>query len=264
VELVTLERFRLDGRVAVVAGGGRGIGAACARTLAEAGADVVVGSRTPSQVEAVCGQIREMGRRSEAVVTDLTDLANLPRLIDMPAERFGRLDILVNTIGAGTPMPFTQLTPSALVDSLHGNAVVAFELTRLAVPHMLSVGKGAIVHTSSTMGHVRDRGYSAYGTGKAAVEHLTRQLAIDLAPRIRVNAVSPGAIETEALRGVLTEQMRSSLRSLTPLHRIGDPDDVALAVLYLVSDAADYVTGKVLHVDGGQEASNLPLPIPDL
>jgi 7-alpha-hydroxysteroid dehydrogenase len=261
---VILDRFRLDGRVAIVAGGGRGIGAASALALAEAGADLVVGSRTASELESVCSEVRQLGRKAEPVVGDLRDLATLPQLVETATRAFGRIDILVNTIAGGAPMPFTELSAESLSESLHSNAVIAFELTRLVAPHMLKVGKGAIVHTSSTMGHVRDRGYSSYGTGKAAVEHLTRMLAIDLAPRIRVNAVAPGAIETASLRSVLTDDMRSTMVGLTPLRRIGEPDDIAMAVLYLASDASSYVTGKILQVDGGQEASNLPLPIPDL
>ncbi len=261
---MVLERFRLAGRGALVAGAGRGIGAACALALAEAGADVMVSSRTSPELDAVCERIAQMGRRAHPVVADLTDVDNLPNVVDTAVQRLGHIDILVNTVGGGTPRPFSELTAEAIFDSLRANAVVAFELTRLCVPHMLAVGSGSVVHISSTMGHVRDRGYTAYGTGKAAVEHLTRQLAIDLAPRIRVNAVAPGAIETDSLRSVLTDDIRATMTSLTPLQRIGDPTDIALAVLFLASDASSYVTGKILHVDGGQEASNLPLPIPDL
>jgi 7-alpha-hydroxysteroid dehydrogenase len=198
------------------------------------------------------------------VSADLADLTTLPGLVAAAIDRFGRIDALVNTVGGVGPAPLMATTAAVLEESFHLNVTVAYELSRLVAPYMLAVGGGSIVNTSSAMGHLRERGFAAYATGKGALEHLTRQLSADLAPRIRVNAIAPGAILTASLRGLLTPEVEQQMVALTPLRRLGTPEDIALSILYLVSDAGSYVTGKVLEVDGGLEASNLPLGIPDL
>jgi 7-alpha-hydroxysteroid dehydrogenase len=129
---------------------------------------------------------------------------------------------------------------------------------------MLAGEGGSIVNITSTMGRLADRGYAVYGTAKAALAHLTRLMAFDLAPRIRVNAVAPGAIATDALDTVLTDELRAAMIAATPLRRLGNPRDIAMAVLYLVSPAGSYLTGKILEVDGGIETPNLSLGLPDL
>ena len=133
------------------------------------------------------------------------------------------------------------------------------------MPYLLASGNGSVVNITSAMGRFRDRGYVAYGTAKAALAHMTRLLAVDCAPKVRVNGVAPGSIATSALEIVLTEQtLHDEMVSKTPLRRLGVSEDIALAVLYLASDAASYVTGKILEVDGGIEASNLDMHLPDL
>jgi 7-alpha-hydroxysteroid dehydrogenase len=130
---------------------------------------------------------------------------------------------------------------------------------------MMKRGSGAIVNVSSSMGRVTDRGFSAYGAAKAALSHLTRLLANELAPKIRVNALAVGAVETSALAPFLkAEGMREKMESLTPMGRIGQPEDIAAAALWLASDAGAWVTGKVVEVDGGQETTNFPIKLPDL
>jgi 7-alpha-hydroxysteroid dehydrogenase len=259
-----LERFQMTGRVAIVTGGSGGLGSATAAALAEAGADVVLAARGTEGLARAAARITGLGRRVTTVAADLTDLSTLPGLVGAAIDAFGRIDVLVNVVGGAGPSPLMDTTATMLEESLHLNVTVAYELTRLVVPHMLTVGGGAVVNTSSALGHLRERGFTAYATGKGALEHLTRQLAADLAPRIRVNAVAPGAILTEPLRAMLTGEVEDIMVAMTPLHRLGTPEDIALAVLYLVSDAGGYVTGKVLQVDGGQEAANLPLGYPDL
>ena len=138
-------------------------------------------------------------------------------------------------------------------------------MTKAVVPHMLAADGGSVVNTSSAMGHLIDRGYVAYGTVRAALDQMTRLLAVDLAPRIRVNAVAPGAIATSTLEIVLTmDEIRDQMVDMTPMKRLGESDDIALGALYLASDAASYVTGKVLEIDGGIVRPNFSLGLPDL
>lgn len=261
-----LDRFRLDGKVAVVTGGGRGLGAAIALAFAEAGADVVIASRTRSQLDAVADQVRAIGRRAHVVAADLSHPEVTAALAAQTVEAFGKLDIVVNNVG-GT-MPNTLLTTSTrdLKDAFTFNVATAHALTVAAAPLMLEhCGGGSIINITSTMGRLAGRGFAAYGTAKAALAHYTRLAALDLCPRIRVNAIAPGSILTSALDVVAAnDELRAPMERATPMRRLGDPVDIAAAAVYLASPAGSFLTGKVLEVDGGLTVPNLDLPIPDL
>ena len=260
-----LERFRLDGKTAIVTGAGRGIGAATARALAEAGAHVVLASRTAEQLELVATDVRAHGSRALVIPTDVGENNNLIALADATIEEFGRIDIVVNNAGGTPPRPFLDTSPGYLERAFHFNTTTAFVLSKAAVPHMLEQGEGSIINISSAIGRLRDRGFSAYGTAKAALSHLTRLMAADLAPKVRVNAIAVGSVATSALETVLIdESIRSQMVDGTPLKRLGEPDDIALCALYLASPAASFVTGKIFEVDGGLEEANLALDLPDL
>jgi 7-alpha-hydroxysteroid dehydrogenase len=260
-----LDNFRLTGQVAVVTGAGRGIGAAVARALAGAGADVGLTARTPEQLEQVAAEIRDMGRRAVVVPGDVNDTSVLQTLVERTVAELGRLDVVVNNAGGTAPRPFLETSEGFLERAFHFNVTTAFALTKHAAPHLLESGAGAVVNISSAMGRLRDRGFVAYGTAKAALAHMTRLMAADFAPRVRVNGIAVGSVATSALETVLTnDALHDEMVRRTPLRRLGRPEDIALCALYLASPAASFVTGKIVEVDGGLEEANLELGLPDL
>lgn len=259
------DRFRLDDKVAIVTGAGRGIGAASAIALAEAGADVLLSSRTEAQLNEVAGRIEALGRRAVVVPADLSDLDAVAGLADTAKAALGRVDIVVNNVGGSMPRAFMDTSANRLVREFSWNVATAHALTRAAVPHMLSGDGGAIIGISSMMGRTSGRGFVAYGTAKAGLSHWTRLAAQDLSPRIRVNAIAVGSIATSALEIVLDDDgLRTAMEQSTPLKRIGDPEEIAATVLFLASPAGGYMTGKVVEVDGGIEQPNLDMGLPDL
>ena len=259
------DRFRLDDKVAIVTGAGRGIGAASAIALAEAGADVLLSSRTEAQLNEVAERIEALGRRAVVVPADLSDLDAVAGLADTAKAALGRVDIVVNNVGGSMPRAFMDTSANRLVREFAWNVATAHALTRAAVPHMLSGGGGAVVGISSMMGRTSGRGFVAYGTAKAGLSHWTRLAAQDLSPRIRVNAIAVGSIATSALEVVLEDDgLRTAMEQSTPLKRIGDPDEIAATVVFLASPAGGYMTGKVVEVDGGIEQPNLDMGLPDL
>ena len=260
-----LDRFDMTGRVGIVTGAGRGIGAGCARALAEAGADVTIIARTEDQLETVAKEVGELGRRALVLPGDVSKLETLDQAVERTMAELGRIDVVVNNAGGSMPAPLLDTSVREFEAAFHFNVTTAFALSKAALPHMLATDGGAIVNISSAMGRVRDRGFVAYGTAKAALSHMTRLMAADCAPRVRVNAIAVGSVATSALDIVLTnDELSREMIEKTPMRRLGEVDDIALAALYLASDAASFVTGKVFEIDGGLEASNLDLGLPDL
>ncbi len=260
-----LDRFRIDDQVAVVTGAGRGLGAAIAIAFAEAGADVVISSRTQSELDDVAERVRATGRRAHVVAADLSDPEAAAALAAAGVEQFGRLDIVVNNVGGALPRPLLDTSPDDLEEAFRFNVSNAHALVRASVPKMLDTGGGSIINITSMMGRQPGRCFAAYGTAKAALAHYTRLAAMDLCPRIRVNGIAPGSIVTSALEIVASnEAMRTPMEKATPMRRLGDPADIAAAALYLSSPAGSFITGKVLEIDGGLIAPNLDIPIPDL
>jgi 7-alpha-hydroxysteroid dehydrogenase len=267
-----LDRFHLTDHVAVVTGAGRGIGAATAVALAEAGADVVISSRTESQLERVAEQIRAVGRRALVVPANLAHTEEVAALAPAAYDEFGRLDVVVNNVGGTIPNALLDTDVAYLEEAFHFNVSTAHALSRAAVPLMLaSAGtpeaprQKSIVSISSMMGRSAGRGYLAYGTAKAALAHWSRLAATDLAPRIRVNGIYVGSVMTSALEFVAADPAsKAQLEDNTPLGRIGEAEDIAAAVVYLASAAGKFLTGKLLEVDGGLQQPNLDLGLPDL
>ena len=262
-----LDKFLVTDQVAVVTASGRGIGAAAAVALAEAGADVVLAARTEEQLREVAKKVEATGRRAIVVPGDLTDFDLMASLAERAHSELGRLDIVVNNMGGTMPRPLLDTSPRFLEEAFRFNVSAGHALIRAAVPIMLEGDHpgGAIVSISSVMGHVGGRGYLGYGTVKGALEQYTRLASRDLAPRIRVNAVGVGSTATSALDIVMSsDELRTTMervdaaRSHRPCrrHRGGNPVPGL--------PAGSYVTGKVLEVDGGLQSPNLEMPIPDL
>ena len=260
-----LDAFRLDGKVAIVTGAGRGIGASIARTFADAGANIVLTARTKEQLDEVAAEVRAMGREALVIPADVNDNDVLEEIVARTMTDFGRIDVVVNNAGGTMPRPFLDTSPGFFERSFHFNVTTAFVLSKAATPHLLASGAGSIVNISSAIGRLRDRGFVAYGTAKAALSHMTRLTAADLAPKVRVNAIAVGSIATSALEIVLENpEIHDEMVRRTPLKRLGQPEDIALCALYLASPAGSFVTGKLFEIDGGLEEANLEMGLPDL
>ena len=263
----TLDLFRLDGKVALVTGAGKGIGEGIAYALADAGADVAILARTASDLAQVAEGIRGRGRRALEFPGDAMRAESLAAFVDAAVAELGSIDVVVNNAGGSNSKKFLETTQDDLEWAFKFNVSSAFELTRLAVPHMLTRGGGSVVNIASVTGIETKRATLSYGTAKAALTHMTRLMAADLAPKIRVNAVLPGAIETPSLKDFLSRldpETRRIMVERTPMRRNGRPEDIALAVLYFLSPAASWVSGKILDVDGMAWPEFIPKNIPDL
>ena len=249
-----LDKFNLEGQRALVTGAGRGIGRAIALALADAGADVICAARTQADVDSVAEQIRARGRNAAGVSCNVASESEREKLIATSVDALGGLSILVNNAGGAGPNNPLKTSADEFAGTLTWNVVPAFDLSRLAAPHLKEAGNGNIINISSMAARLRQKNFSAYGSAKAALTQMTRLLAQDFAPDIRVNAIEPGPIATEALEQYLTPEAKAHIVASVPMKRLGEVDDVAATALFLASPAAAWISGKVVEVDGGTEA----------
>jgi 7-alpha-hydroxysteroid dehydrogenase len=263
---VILDNFLVTDQVAIVTGAGKGIGRGVAIGLAEAGADVVLAARTRSDLDEVAALVEATGRRAHVVVADVMQTAELERLVAETLEEFGRLDILVNNAGGTGPRAAMATSERLFETAFRFNVTAPFLLTQIAARAMVdTTGQGSVVNISSRSSDMVMSSFVAYGSAKAALNMMTRNLAAELAPRVRVNAISVGGVATQGLAMVLTDDaLREQYERNTPMRRPGLPEDIACAVLYFASAASAWVTGKVLQVDGGVESPAIDVPAPPL
>jgi NAD(P)-dependent dehydrogenase (short-subunit alcohol dehydrogenase family) len=254
-----MDQLLLRGRVALVAGASKGIGAATAEAFAAAGAAVVLGARDTKALEAVAARIEAAGGRAHAVGTDVSDTESMRNLVEAAVAAYGRLDAAFNNATDGPmPAPLAEIDPGEFDRGIATNIRGTFLGMKFQIPAMLNNGGGAIVNMASLAGVTGVANLAAYVAGKAGIIGLTKVAALDYADQgIRVNVVAPGTIATHHLEAA-GEQARRGAAMATPMRRIGTTTEVADTVLWLCSEKASFITGAVIPIDGGQSAGIKP------
>ncbi|MCK8484217.1 7-alpha-hydroxysteroid dehydrogenase [Aliiroseovarius sp. S2029] len=243
--------FTVAGQVALVTGAAAGIGKAIALTLGKAGASVMASDLDEAAAEKVAAEIEAQGGKARAITCDVTKETDLAAAVDRTVEAFGKLTILVSNAGGGGPKPF-DMPMDDFRRAYDLNVFSLFRLAQLAAPEMEKAGGGAMLAITSMAGENKNQRMASYGSSKAATNHLIRNIAFDLGPKgIRVNGVAPGATRTDALESVLNDEIEGKMLAHTPIKRLGEPQDMANAALFLCSPAASWISGQILTVSGG-------------
>jgi NAD(P)-dependent dehydrogenase (short-subunit alcohol dehydrogenase family) len=257
-----LWRHSLEDRVAIVTGGGTGIGRGTALVLAEHGADVVLAGRRPEPLERAAAEIAGLGRRAIPSPTDVTDPEQCDQLVKTALETFGRIDVLVNNAGGGYLKDLMDWTPSDFHDLLELNLISVWLMSRAVAGPMIDQGKGSIINISSGASYLAMPNAAPYGAAKAGVNNLTGALAAGLTPRgVRVNAIAVGAVDTVQLTD--TDDARKSVHTGSTfagnaLGRVGQPEEIGYAVSFFASDASSYCSGQTLWINGGPKGQGGP------
>ena len=243
--------MELQGKVALVTGGAQGIGKAIALLLAQKGAEIVVSDINLEKAEETAREIEILGRKAMAVRADVAFLEEVEKMVQLAMERFGRMDILVNNAGIARDKLLLRMSEEDWDQVLNINLKGTFNCTKTVIRHMAKQRSGKIVNIASVVGEMGNAGQANYSASKAGVIGFTKTVAREFASRgINVNAIAPGYIVTP-MTEVLPEKAKEELKQMIPMQRLGQPEDVAQAVLFLVSAASSYITGQVLNVNGG-------------
>jgi NAD(P)-dependent dehydrogenase (short-subunit alcohol dehydrogenase family) len=249
-------QFRFDGQVAIVTGGGTGIGAATAKLFARQGARVVIANRRPDVGEAVVAEIKQAGGTASFIATDVADTIQVQAMVEHALDQFGSVDILFNNAGIGLVRPVWEIADDEWQHLIGVNLTGHFLCAKYVVPHMLAQGGGAIVNMSSVLGYATNPGMTAYTTSKTAIIGMTKAMALDLARKnVRVNCIVPGSIDTPMMwEGYAPDDLPRIARQAAeavPMGRVAPPEEIATAVVFLASPAAALITGTTLIADGG-------------
>jgi 2-deoxy-D-gluconate 3-dehydrogenase len=253
-----LEIFSLEGQVSLVTGGGRGIGLGIAKALAGAGSDLMLVSRTKSQLEEAAQEISlATGRRVEIFAADVNEFDNLEQITDEAQKAYGTVDILVNNAGANIRKPFFEVTKDDFQELMDLHLRSAYFLTQQVAKQMVENGRGKIINLASLTSKIGIPAISIYGAAKGGVFALTKALAVELAPyNLNVNAVAPGYVRTAMTDPAFRDNERyEAMLARIPLKKFGKAEDIGNAALFLASRAADYITGEVIFIDGGWMAA---------
>ena len=243
--------MELKGKIALVTGAAQGIGRAIALLLAQKGADIVISDINLEKAEEMAKEIEALGRKAMAIKVDVANTNDVERMVEAILERFGQIDILVNNAGIAKDKLILRMTEEDWDSVLNVNMKGTFNCTKAVIKHMSKQRKGKIVNIASVVGEMGNVGQANYSASKAGVIGFTKTIAREFAQRgINVNAIAPGYIETP-MTEALPEKVKEELRRMIPMERLGRPEDVAQAVLFLVSEATSYITGQVLNVNGG-------------
>ncbi len=248
---MVIDEFKLDGKVALVTGGGRGLGRAMALALAEAGADVAIAARTLSEIQQTASAIEQLGKKALAVQTDVTIWSQVEALMEQVVSTFGKIDILVNNAGRGLTKPLLETTSEEWNTVLNTNLTSMFYCCKAAGKYLLAQRKGKVINIASGLGERGLPESTAFAASKAGVIQLTRCLALEWAPHgVNVNAIGPGWFP-DSPGGQASHKYGELLERFIPLGRKGTLTDLNGLVIYLASDASDFFTGEVVFVDGG-------------